>query len=182
MTVQQFITSQPSIHGLESTNRAANLGKVFLKSDVTHILDARAFVDSIIKQLYKSGSVPPAMILEAFNPPCHGDAPCTSLNFQSYASILANLGTPKKMDKNAMMAMLVMEAAVAGVVDKEAEVAKVPKASQTHPSPSCKDEIKKEYMAMIQQDIQTQIQTQTQAFKNEVSNLMGKINGMQEGM
>jgi hypothetical protein len=48
MTVQQFLTSQPSIHGIETINRAADLGKVFLKSDATHILNARAFVDTVI--------------------------------------------------------------------------------------------------------------------------------------
>jgi hypothetical protein len=60
MTVQQFITSQPSIHGMETTNRANDLGKVFLKSDATNIHNARAFVDSVIKELCKSGSIPPA--------------------------------------------------------------------------------------------------------------------------
>jgi hypothetical protein len=53
MTVQQFLTSQPSIHGIETTNRAACLGKVFLKSDATQILNARAFADTVITKLYE---------------------------------------------------------------------------------------------------------------------------------
>lgn len=95
MTVQNFITSQPSIHGIERTNRSNDLGKIFIKSDAANILNARAFIDSVIKELHASGSIPPAMILEAFSPPRRGDAPRTSSNFQSCASILANLGNPQ---------------------------------------------------------------------------------------
>ena len=96
MTVQQFITSQASIHGLETTNRTDDLGKVFLKTDATHILEARAFVDNVVKQLYESGTIPLEMILPAFSPPRRGDAVRTSVEFQSYASILANLGNPQE--------------------------------------------------------------------------------------
>ena len=96
MTVQHFLTSQPSIHGIETTNRANDLGKIFVKSDANNILNARAFIDSVIKELYASGSIPPALILDAFNPPRRSDAPRISTNFQSYASILANLGNPQE--------------------------------------------------------------------------------------
>jgi hypothetical protein len=96
MTVQQFITSQSSIHGVESTSRSTDLEKVFVKSDATNMLPACAFIDLVLKQPHASGSIPPELILESFNPPRRGDTPCTiSANFQSHASILANLGNPQ---------------------------------------------------------------------------------------
>ena len=70
--------------------------KIFIKSDTFNILNARAFVDDVIPQLYATVDlIPPEMVLEAFDPPRGGDAPRTSTNFQSYASIHANLGNPQ---------------------------------------------------------------------------------------
>jgi hypothetical protein len=100
-TVGRFITSQPSIQGLELTNRTADLGNVFLKTDAANVLQARAFVDDVIKQLYESGSIPNELILPNFNPPRRGDAPrAHSATFQSYASALAQLGNPQEEDVN----------------------------------------------------------------------------------
>ena len=96
MSLRQYITQQPSINGIETTNRASDLGKRFIKSDAFNFLNACAFIDGVIPQLYATADlILPKMILEAFNPPHRGDAPRTSTNFQSYASILANLGNPQ---------------------------------------------------------------------------------------
>jgi hypothetical protein len=62
-TIEQFITSQPCIHGIEITNRTHGLGKLFFKSDSANILQSRAFVDTVIEQLYESDSIPNNMIL-----------------------------------------------------------------------------------------------------------------------
>jgi hypothetical protein len=94
-TVKQFLTSQPSINGIEHTGRTTDLGKIFVKSNAAQILNARAFIDNIVKQLCESPSIPPELKLEAFNPPRRGDATRTSTNFQSHAAILANLGNPQ---------------------------------------------------------------------------------------
>ena len=73
-TVERFITSQPFINGIEITNWTINdVGKTFLKPGSANILQARAFVHTVIKQLYESGSIPAAMILSNFNPPRQGD-------------------------------------------------------------------------------------------------------------
>ena len=46
-TVEQIITSQPSIHGIKLTNRSSGLGKIFFKSDSANIIQARDFVDRV---------------------------------------------------------------------------------------------------------------------------------------
>jgi hypothetical protein len=58
MMVQNFILGKDCIHSLETTNRAEDLGKQFLISDAVGILEARTFVDTVLKQLCKSGSTP----------------------------------------------------------------------------------------------------------------------------
>jgi hypothetical protein len=96
-TVKQFITSQPCVHGIEITNRANDLGKLFFKSDSANILQARAFVDAVIKQLYESDSIPNEMTLPQFTPPRRGDAPrAQSTSFSSHATALSNLGNPQQ--------------------------------------------------------------------------------------
>jgi hypothetical protein len=95
MTVNNFILAKDCIKGVETTNRANDLGKVFLLSDATGIFEARTFVDSVMKQLYESGRTPQDMIHPNFNPCRRGDAPRTSATFQSYATALANLGNPQ---------------------------------------------------------------------------------------
>ena len=98
-TVEQFIVSQPSIHGIEITNRTQDLGKIFFKSDAANILQARDFVDNVIKQLYESNEIPEDKRLAQFNPPRRGDAPrVASTMFSSYATALANLGNPQEED------------------------------------------------------------------------------------
>ena len=222
MTVKQFILSQPSIHGLETTNRADDLGKVFVKSDATNILNARAFVDTVIKQLYESGAIPQEMILEAFNPPRRGDAPRTSNNFQSYASILANLGNPQE-DGQAIPPggqappPRPPKRNVQMVYDLTTEFPNLPRRNnqnkQNQQEPQAKsqtinsdnqtagstitndtlaqlrEEMKNEFMTMIQQEVKTQIQIQMKELQQEVSKigtevqrLTATIGGMQEGI
>jgi hypothetical protein len=96
MTVQNFILTKDCIHGIETTNRAKDLGKLFLISDATGIIAARAFVDTVIKELFETpDAIPPELIHPNFNPPRRGDAPRTSATLQSYATSLANLGNPQ---------------------------------------------------------------------------------------
>ena len=97
-TVEEFIKAQPSIHGIELTNRSTDLGKIFFKSDSANILQARDFVDRVLKGLYATpDSIPDHMILPNFNPPRRGDAPrAASTAFSSYATALANLGNPQE--------------------------------------------------------------------------------------
>jgi hypothetical protein len=100
-TAEQFIVAQPSIRGIEMTNRTQDLGKIFIKSDSANILQARAFVDTVIAQLYESGEIPLAKMLPQFNPPRRGDAPgAASATFSSHATALANLGNPQEEDDN----------------------------------------------------------------------------------
>ena len=217
MTLLQFLTSQPSIHGLEITNRSEDLGKFFIKSDARNILNARAFIDNVIPQLYESGSILPEMILDAFNPPRRGDAPRTSTNFQSYASILANLGNPQE-DGQAIPGgdappPRPPKRNVQMVYDLTSDFPNLPKrtnqnqqnlaqpqddqastitASNTNSNTATannidelakfKDEMKKEFMTMIQAEVKTQIQTQMQALQTEVQSLSAKLDGMQEGI
>ena len=60
-SVQDFILSKSCIHAMETTNRAEDLGKIFLISDAKDISEARNFVDNVLKQLYESGSIPPEL-------------------------------------------------------------------------------------------------------------------------
>jgi hypothetical protein len=68
-TVQNYILARDCIRGIETTNRAEDLGKIFIISDVEGILPARAFVDTVIKELFESGAVPDELIHPKFNPP-----------------------------------------------------------------------------------------------------------------
>jgi hypothetical protein len=79
-TIQHYILSQEPILGMEATNCAADMGKTFLISDATHILEApRAFVDTIIPELFASGVILPELIHPNFTPPstwrCQTDIP-----------------------------------------------------------------------------------------------------------
>jgi hypothetical protein len=58
MTLQNFILAKPSILGLKTTNRAADLGKLFLISNAAGILDTQSFVDTVLKELYESPYTP----------------------------------------------------------------------------------------------------------------------------
>jgi hypothetical protein len=95
MTVKEFILAKDCIKGLETTNRADDLGKHFLILDVAGIFETRDFVDTVLKQLYESGRIPQEMIHPNFLPPRRGDAPRTTATFYSYATALANLGNPQ---------------------------------------------------------------------------------------
>jgi hypothetical protein len=59
LPVREFLLMQEGIKRIETTNRSDDLGKHFLISDAAGILQARAFVDTVIKQLYESGNIPP---------------------------------------------------------------------------------------------------------------------------
>jgi hypothetical protein len=48
-TVQNYILAKDCIRGIETTNRAIDLGKNFIMTDVAGILEARAFVDNVSK-------------------------------------------------------------------------------------------------------------------------------------
>lgn len=97
-TVERFIiTSQPCINGMEITNPANDLWKVFFKSNSANIIQARDYVDRVLKGLYGSDSMPATMILPNFNPPGRGDAPrAASTALSLYATALANLGNPQE--------------------------------------------------------------------------------------
>jgi hypothetical protein len=95
MTLQNYILSQEGVKGVETTNRAADLGKLFILSDTAGINSARAFVDNTIKELYESGTISPDFIHKDFNPPRRGDAPRISASTQSYATALAAWGNPQ---------------------------------------------------------------------------------------
>jgi hypothetical protein len=69
MMIHNYILSKDCIHSLKTTNQAEDIGKQFLISDAVGILEAQTFVDTVLKQLYKSGSIPPKMIHPNFNPP-----------------------------------------------------------------------------------------------------------------
>jgi hypothetical protein len=88
-------SAKECIRGIENTNRAPALGKLFLISGAQGIFEARAFVNTVIKQLYEPGCIPSELINSNFNAPRCGDAPRTSATFQSYATALANLGNPQ---------------------------------------------------------------------------------------
>ena len=218
MSLRQYITQQPSINGIETTNRAADLGKLFIKSDAFNILNARAFIDDVIPQLYATADViPPAMVLEAFNPPRRGDAPRTSTNFQSYASILANLGNPQG-DEQAIPGgdappPRPPKRNVQMVYDLTSDFPNLPRRqnqnnrNQAQPQddqPSTitpsnantntaqavtvdalakfREEMKNEFMTLIQTEVKTQIQAQMQALQTDVQTLAAKFDGMKEGI
>ena len=218
MTLRQYITQQPSINGIETTNRASDLGKIFIKSDAFNILNARAFIDDVIPQLYATaGLILPAMILEAFNPPRRGDAPRTSTNFQSYASILANLGNPQG-DEQAIPGgdappPRPPKRNVQMVYDLTGDFPNLPRRhnqnarhqsqpqddqpstiTASHANPSTapavtvdalakfKEDMKREFMTMIQTEVKTQIETQMKALQADVQTLSAKFDGVQEGI
>jgi hypothetical protein len=68
-TAHNYIVANDSIQGIEFTNRAANLDKLFILSDATGILTNGAFVDNALKELFKSGAIPSKSIHQHFNPP-----------------------------------------------------------------------------------------------------------------
>ena len=92
--VEHFITSQPCIKDIEITNCTNGL---FFKSDLANIIQARDFVDRVLKGLYESDSMPATMILPNYNPPRRGDTPLAAFTAVSmYATALANLGNSQE--------------------------------------------------------------------------------------
>ena len=51
-TVENYILGRNYVRGIETTNRAEDLGKFFLITDAAGVLEARAFVDNVIKELF----------------------------------------------------------------------------------------------------------------------------------
>jgi hypothetical protein len=98
MTIQNSILSKECIHGIETTNRAKDLGKLFLISDAIGIIAARAFVDTVIKEIFETpDTIPPELIHPNFNPPRRGDAPCTSATFNHTPQPWRTWAIPKMM-------------------------------------------------------------------------------------
>ena len=206
MTVREFILMQPGIKRIESTNRSDDLGKQFLISDAAGILQARAFVDTVIKQLYESGNIPTAYILEQFNPPRRGDAPRTTAHFQSYAATLANLGNPQedvvagggapppRPPKRTVQVVYDLqggdfpnlpkrknpapaEAPQHPVTPQGSPVTQPPPVTQTSLA-QLREELKREIMTMIATEVKTQIQAEMSAIRSEVANLASKFDTM----
>jgi hypothetical protein len=212
MTLQHFILSTSSVLGLETTNRAADLGKLFLISDASSIIEARCFVDTTLKELYESGVIPAELILPNFNPPRRGDAPRTTATFQSYASALAKLGNPQD-DATPMGGTgpppRPAKRNIHLVYDLQGDFPPLPQRTTqnppiTHPSAApapapaqnhsnaettpaitpdtlekFREDMKKEFLSLIQKEVKTQIQEQISAMRSELVNLSTKIDSMQ---
>ena len=205
-TVEEFITSQPSINGIELTNRTADLGKIFFKSDAANILQARDFVDRVLKGLYESpDSIPASMILPNFNPPRRGDAPrAASTAFSSYATALANLGNPQEehdtTDNNAppprpnrrnLNVMYDLAGDFPNLPRRNNQTQVAPQQTsnpQTETQTSgltqdslakFRDDLKREFTDMIKNEVKNQIQQEMAAMQASLNLLSGKFDTMQ---
>jgi hypothetical protein len=207
MTLQAFILAQGSIRGIETTNRAADLGKVFLISDDEGIVQARGFVDNVIKELYASEAIAPELIHPDFNPPRRGDAPRTSTTMHSYATALAALGNPQ--DDSTPKGGIAppprpAKRNVNMVYDLQGDFPNLPKKNQakkksgvpiqnhsndtstvatstvtTDTLAQLRADMKKEFMEIIQKEVRTQIQSEMAAMKQEMTNLGAKMDNLQ---
>ena len=210
-TVQHYILSQKSIASMETTNRANDLGKIFLISDAAHILDARAFVDNVIPELFASGVITPELIHPNFNPPRRGDAKRTSPNFQSYATALANLGNPQDdatISGGTAPPPRPAKRNVQMVYDLQGDFPNLPRrhntstqktttsdsttanqsATQNTPAVTqealtqLRAELKKEFQTLIQTEVKAQIKTELAAIQAEVGKVGLKLDAFQENI
>ena len=206
-TVERFIKSQPGIRGLELTQHTPDIGKIFLKTDSAHVLQVRAFVDDVIKQLYESGSIPAHLILPTFNPPRRGDAIRTSTAFQSYATALANLGNPQEEDtttgnngapparptRRNLNVLYDLEGDFPNLPRRQNQNERVQQQSETPhqaPSPSSqpainadtlnkfRTDLKNEFITMIQNEVKNQIQQERAAMQAAVTQVATKLDTM----
>jgi hypothetical protein len=217
MTLQKFILDDDNVRGIETTNRATDLGKLFIITDSLGILGARAFVDNTIKELYESPAISPELIHPNFNPPRRGDAPRTSTTFQSYATALANLGNPQddatpiggiapppRPAKRNVHMVYDLQGDFPNLPKRHNQAKKSPPAGtpiQNHSNATSttqsnttassvtpdslaqlREEMKKEFMQMIQTEVRTQIKNEMSAMQTEVANLGLKIDTMQTGI
>jgi hypothetical protein len=215
MTLQQFILDDESVRGIETTNRAEDLGKLFILSDAIGILGARSFVDNTLKELYQSETMAAELIHPNFNPPRRGDAPRISTTFQSYATALANLGNPQddatpvggiapppRPAKRNVQMVYDLQGDFPNLPKRHNQNRKTPPAGtpiQNHSNatsttqnsteaPSTvapdalaqlREEMKKEFIQLIQTEVRTQIKNEMSAMQTEVVNLGIKIDSMQ---
>ena len=217
MSLRQYITQQPSINGIETINRASDLVKS-LSSPTPSTSSMHAPLSMTSSLSYATVDlIPPEMVLEAFDPPRGGDAPRTSTNFQSYASIHANLGNPQG-DEQAIPGGNAPpprppKRNVQMVYDLTGDFPNLPRrhnqnarhqsqpqdnqpstitASNANPSAApavtvdalakFKEDMKREFMTMIQTEVKTQIETQMKALQADVQTLSAKFDGVQEGI
>jgi hypothetical protein len=156
----------------------------------------RAFVDTVIKELFESGAIPNKLIHPKFNPPHRGDAPCTFTTFQLYVTVLTNLGNPQDDEgahgssappprpakRNVQMVYNLdgdfptfLGATIRPPKEpsqRTAAAAPTPSTVVTLDSPTqLREEMKTEFMKRIQTEVQTQIQTEMADIQADVVNL-----------
>jgi hypothetical protein len=197
MTLQEFILAQGSIRGIETTNRAADLGKVFLISDVEGIVQARGFVDNVIKELYASEAIPPELIHPDFNPlelqpPC---IPTRRLgNPQDDSTPKGGIAPPPRPAKRSVNMVYDLQGDFPNLPKKNNQAKKksgVPIQNHSNDTSTVatstvttdtlaqlRADMKKEFMEIIQKEVRTQIQSEMAAMKQEMTNLGAKMDNL----
>jgi hypothetical protein len=201
-TMGRFITSQPNIQGVKLTSSTADLGKVFLKTDAANVLQARAFVDDVIKKLYESGSIPIELILPNFNPPRHGDAPRAN-------SALTYLGNPQEEDSDTshnrappprrprrnLNIIYDLTGNFPNLPQQHGQTQRAPQQPPNNPQHAqsqasasaltqdtmakfCAD-LKKKFTEMIRNEVKTQIQQEMTAMQEAMTTVSTKLDAMQ---
>jgi hypothetical protein len=207
LPVREFLLMQEGIKGIETTNRSDNLGKHFLLFDAAGILQAHAFLDTVIKQLYESGNIP------TVHPPRRGDAggcapyhiPLPILCRHSRQSRnppgisrQSRRGrrrpTPRPPKRNFQQVVYDLRKGdfpnlpkrtnqnqqSQGTTQQSTPSNRTPPVTQA-PLSQLRQEMKQELMAMITTEVKkTQIQTEMTALRSKVINIASKLDTMQE--